>query len=874
MVGDLDAKDVVHVHQTELHPAMGMHYGVAYKFAEDNQRVIDGPAATPGSALGAQELPGHGNVFQLALESLVGSLVVAPAYVRQEVDEVPNLPLLTDKALGLLDQVQAVGRVRAAVDHHLGGRSGRSETGHHLPAGQVGQAEVEDHHVRLDGPGQFDGATTVLGLPHHHQASPHADGLPDHYPQLVHVLYQQDPGCHGPADYSNGAFTTYILDAMAPEDGDGRGRARGRGVAGTGRGTITVVLVDDAEEVRGIVGSHLRLSGQFDVVGEGSTGAEAVRLAAKFRPALMVLDASMPDMDGLEAVPSIAEVSPGTKVVMLSGFSSEAFSQAALDRGAAAFIDKGTPIRELPARLAQVLSGPAEPAPRSGPDAQTGTAVPGDTGQEGPEQPEVVLARHLEQFRTFFDQAAIGMATLTLSGTIVRANAALCRMLAEPETALVGRRYGALAPAPQSGQLLETIAAIGAGERDVADMEHPLNRPGWWAHSTFAAVRDVDGRPLYLFAQADDFTERRRALRQLHESDQRFRLLVEGVRDYAIFMLDPQGHISSWNSGAERMKGYRADEILGRHFRVFYPAAAQASKHPEHELEIAVSEGRYEEEGWRVRKDGSQFWANVTITAIFDQEGNLIGFGKVTRDVSERRVADLRLREAAEQTAQFVAITAHELRSPVAALTGGADLLRNYWDALDEDGRQTTLESMANAGQRLKRLVDDLLLAARLETGSFDFTTDDMPIAEAIDEAVAELPPEQGAVVKVKGAGQLLARADRARFVQIMTNLLSNAARHGAPPVTVEVRAEGAHVVTRVSDSGTGIPDDFAPHLFQKFSQAPGSSRRGTGLGLFIVRELARGQGGDAWYEQGSGSDGSTAAFAFSLPAGRSSDDP
>jgi len=151
---------------------------------------------------------------------------------------------------------------------------------------------------------------------------------------------------------------------------------------------------------------------------------------------------------------------------------------------------------------------------------------------------------------------------------------------------------------------------------------------GAWVRSTLAVVADAGGRPLYLFVQAEDVTRRRRALEDLRASEERFRLLVESVTDYAIFMLDQEGRVSSWNAGAERMKGYRAEEIIGQHFRVFYPPEQQAAHHPEHELELAVRDGRYEEEGWRVRQDGTRFWANVVITALFDHDRNLVGFGR------------------------------------------------------------------------------------------------------------------------------------------------------------------------------------------------------------------------------------------------------
>ena len=161
----------------------------------------------------------------------------------------------------------------------------------------------------------------------------------------------------------------------------------------------------------------------------------------------------------------------------------------------------------------------------------------------------------------------------------------------------------------------------------------------------------------------------------LRDSEVRFRLLVEGVKDYAIFLLDPDGRISSWNAGAERIKGYTADEIIGEHFSRFYPPDAIARRWPWRELELAIQGGRFEDEGWRVRKDGSQFWANVTITALYDEEGALYGFAKVTRDLTERRRVES-LEEAARRMNEFLAMVSHELRTPLNSILGWASMLR------------------------------------------------------------------------------------------------------------------------------------------------------------------------------------------------------
>ncbi len=357
------------------------------------------------------------------------------------------------------------------------------------------------------------------------------------------------------------------------------------------------------------------------------------------------------------------------------------------------------------------------------------------------------------------------------------------------------------------------------------------------------------------------------------QRDDLYRLLVEHVRDYAIFLLDPQGYVLTWNEGAQRIKGYRADEIIGQHFRVFYPPEMQALRHPEHELEIAVREGRYEEEGWRIRKDGSAFWANVVITALFDHEHRLVGFGKVTRDITERRVAEShreriaaelseaneRLRAASEQASDFLAITAHELHSPIAAMTGAAELLAGHWNELDEADRAENVRNLTRSARRARRLLDELLMASRLEAGQLEVSAEPVALRAVVAEAVAGVDDAVG----TDAVDDVVVRADRVRVVQILTNLLANAGRYGRPPVTVSTHLDGDAVEIRVCDAGAGVAAELEPRLFKKFVRGAGRRDRGTGLGLFIVRELSRRQGGDAWYRRTA--DGRP-CFCFTLP--------
>jgi PAS domain S-box-containing protein len=601
---------------------------------------------------------------------------------------------------------------------------------------------------------------------------------------------------------------------------------------------VTVALVDDAADVRALVRTRLKLSKRFEVIGEGSTGRDALALARELAPELILLDVSMPDMDGLEALERIRADAPNTMVAMFSGFEEHGLADQARALGAIDFIEKSVPIEQLADRLLAAIDGAEPPSP------------PSTTPELEP-----ILQEHLERFRTAFDQAAIGMATLTLTGRIVRANEALEEIPDVPPDGLVGIPYGDLVGGVERDTFCAVVDDIAAGKREVVSLEHSLADRRVVA--TVAAVRDSERAPLYLFLQVQDVTEQRAAEEQLRRSEEQFRLLVESVGDYAIFMLDATGHIISWNLGAQRAKGYTAEEIIGRHFSVFYPPDAVARQHPQYELRVAETEGRYEEEGWRVRKDGSMFWANVVITALRDRAtGQLMGFAKVTRDITERRRLLENLEAAAAERTQLLAVTAHELRTPVAVVTGFASTLQDHWEELDDEERRGMVASLARGGQRLSRLVDDLFTSARLESGALELERAEFNLTQLLREIAGDVAP---ADVHVEG-DEITVYADRVRTQQMISNYLTNALRHGRPPVRVRVSHDDTLALVKVRDAGPGVRENLLPRLFARFSGS--GTADSTGLGLFIVRELARAQGGDAWYEPDP--EGST--FMFTLP--------
>jgi hypothetical protein len=362
------------------------------------------------------------------------------------------------------------------------------------------------------------------------------------------------------------------------------------------------------------------------------------------------------------------------------------------------------------------------------------------------------------------------------------------------------------------------------------------------------------------------------------------RMLVENVVDYAIFMLDPQGYVTTWNPGAQRIKGYAEPEIVGKHFSTFYPAEDVAAGKPAWELQEAARVGRFEDEGWRLRKDGSRFWANVLITAVFNAAGEHVGFAKVTRDTSERRRleedrehaatalaaanAELeslnrRLQRAADEQAQFVAVTAHELRTPVGLLAGSADLLAAHADRLTDEERNDVMTAISSGTSRLRRLLADLLTASRLQASRVELARGPVDVRELVQSvAVTVRSTYPNAEVVLDDLPDVSVDGDRDRLAQVLENFAGNAVRHGAPPVRIGVTSTDSTVLVRVSDSGTGVPAELRDRLFDRFSTGRNG---GTGLGLYIARQLARAHGGDARYEPPS-SDHPGGAFVLEVP--------
>ncbi|MBU4263555.1 MAG: PAS domain S-box protein [Proteobacteria bacterium] len=371
-----------------------------------------------------------------------------------------------------------------------------------------------------------------------------------------------------------------------------------------------------------------------------------------------------------------------------------------------------------------------------------------------------------------------------------------------------------------------------------------------------------------------EICERRRAEKEREKTEEQFRLLVEGVMDYAIFMIDPAGRVLSWNEGAERIKGYRADEIFGRHFSSFYTEEDVKQGKPANHLKIADEQGSYEEDSLMVRKDGSQFWANVVITALRDEAGRLRGFSKVIRDISERRRAEEKLRTTADELARsnaeltrFAAIVAHDLQEPLRVIDGFINLLaRRYQGRLDEKADEFigfTVEGV----KRMQQLIKDLLEYSKVGTRGTILETVDF--SAAVDKAVLNLQAavrDINAVITRDSLPTLMANASL--ISRLFQNLIGNALKfHGKEPMQVHISAEQKENrwILSVRDNGIGIEPKYAETIFGMFQRLHTTREYpGTGIGLAVCKRIVEHHGGEIWLESEPGK-GST--FYFTSPA-------
>lgn len=440
----------------------------------------------------------------------------------------------------------------------------------------------------------------------------------------------------------------------------------------------------------------------------------------------------------------------------------------------------------------------------------------------------------------------------------------------------------------------EEERAAGVPERvlETARREGRFAGEGWrvrkdgsrfWASVVVDAIKDDDGQLIGFAKITRDMTEQRNAQTALIEAEQRFRILVQGVTDYAIYMLDPDGRVTNWNAGAERIKGYSPDEIVGEHFSRFYAPEDFEAGVPKRALETARETGRYEAEGWRVRKDGTRFWASVVIDAIQGDDGELVGFAKITRDMTEKREAQLRLEKSREQLfrsqkmealGQLTGGLAHDFNNLLTAILGATELASRSTDNPEKLKRM--LDGVRGSAQRGASLTKQLLAFARAQPLAIsqidlkqffaDVTQLVRPSLRSDIEVVTEISESLWPVDADPGALELaiLNLAFNARDAMKEGGTLKISA-HNAVLGGEPEGLKGEHVAITVSDTGEGMNKEVKERVFEPFFTTK-SFGEGTGLGLSQVFGFAKQIGGAVTVES---TPGKGASFTILLPASR-----
>jgi PAS domain S-box-containing protein len=467
----------------------------------------------------------------------------------------------------------------------------------------------------------------------------------------------------------------------------------------------------------------------------------------------------------------------------------------------------------------------------------------------------------------FLESAADAVVGMDRTGRITEFNTAAEKMFGHPREEVLGRMVADVIVPPSlrrsHGAGLERYLATGEARVLGRRIEISALRKDGTTFPVELAIGQPSGTQTFR-GIIRDISERKES--------EHFRLLVAAVKDHAIFMLDTEGRVATWNAGAQAVKGYAQSEIVGQHFSVFYTAEDRKLLKPHHDLEIAETSGRFENKGWRVRKDGTQFWANALISAIRDGRGRLVGFAKVTRDLTEQRKAErleelearrrsdelegenIRMQDANRLKSEFLANMSHELRTPLNAIIGFAELMFKEKVGPISPDHKEYLGDILNSSRHLLKLINGVLDLAKVESGQMEFRPEPLDLRAVVTE-VSDILRGLASTKRIRietkvNVSDAAAVLDPSKLKQVLYNYLSNALKFTPEEglVTIQVMSEeGGRVRVEVRDTGIGIRREDTHRLFVEFQQLDAGMAKkhaGTGLGLALTRRIVEAQGG------------------------------
>ncbi|GAA6620465.1 response regulator [Scytonema sp. NUACC26] len=607
--------------------------------------------------------------------------------------------------------------------------------------------------------------------------------------------------------------------------------------------SVTILHIDDNESTRYVIGRMLRTAG-FKVV-EAVTGEAGLELVASQPPDLIILDVQLPDISGFEVCQRIKSNSKTASIPVLhlsASFVESRDKTQGLDSGADGYLVQPVEPMELIATIKSLLR------------------------IRRAEESALSLAK---EWQTTFNSISDGIGLLDEEGRFLRCNSAMVSLLEKPLPEIIGNLHQEVTQT----LLSSTEATPFRKTRENRRRENvEVKSTGKWFSVTADPVFNEGGSFTGAVYIITDITSRKQVEAALQVSEERFRLLLENVKDYAIFFLDNQGIITSWSAGAERILGYQEAEILGQPgSRIFIPEDLEKGEDKK-EFSKALAEGRAENERWHIRKDNSRFWGSGIVTPLRNETGQLRGFCKIMRDFTARKQAEdernqLLAREQETRTTaeaanrlkdEFLTTLSHELRSPLNSMLGWIRLLNTR--KFDEVTTARAMETIERNAKAQVQLVEDLLDVSRIIRGKLQLNLIPLQLVPVIEAAIETVRPvaevKQIQIETVFDSQVGLVAGDRDRLQQVVWNLLSNAIKFTLQGGYIVVRLErvDSYVELTVTDTGQGISPEFVPYVFDRFRQADSSTTRrysGLGLGLAIVRQLVELHGGtvDAFSE-------------------------